>query len=95
MMTTNIEEIPSKQLELLNSLKGLRITSLVRCSCDSYDEFDEYGLYGIAEHDFFRFATGPVVIVFENGLEISFSSAEDISSVITWVQKKENGAAKC
>jgi len=82
-------DIPSNRSELLNSLKGLKILSLVRYS---WEQPDRAAIeYGIEAKEIFSLTAGCLIIGFDSGLFIGYSSQPSKNSVITWVEKNEDG----
>lgn len=86
-----IEETPSRQLALLQQLKGRTIRKLTRCCWDSFEDFDPDHLYHIEKENYFRFSAGSVVVELDNGVEVSFSPIEEMASIVVWLQKDAEG----
>ena len=91
-MTSHFQENPpSAHKILLSAIVGARIKNIIRCSWDPFSSFDEYKLYNIAKEKFFRFTTGSVVFVLDNGIEIAFSSQEGLNSIVLWCERDAIG----
>jgi hypothetical protein len=84
--------IPSKQEDLLQSFNGLVITKLSRFSWVSGSQAVED--YQIQYSQVFSLTAGPLIVHFDSGLVVGFSSNPSIGSVVLWVEKNEIGAVK-
>lgn len=86
-----IEKTPSACKEILQSLKGVSIGKLTRCSWENFSEFDPDKLYDISKEDFFRLTSGGIIIEFDNKLIIGIYSQENLNSLIIWGERNSKG----
>lgn len=80
------EGTPSERITILRDIKGRKILRLVRCSTLSTEKAKR--VYSISEADFFRFTSGPLVIIFEPYLAIGFASLPSKVSITLWIEKE-------
>ena len=82
-------DIPSNRSEILDSLKQLKILNLTRYSWERPDR--AVLEYGIEAKEVFSLTAGCLMMSFDSGLVIGYSSQPSINSVIIWVEKNEVG----
>jgi len=75
----------------MGTLIGSEIKDIIKCSFETYQEHKEYlnecDIDGFDDKEsFFKYGNGPFLIVFKD-VELSFSSAEDLNSLIVCYQK--------
>jgi len=92
MKNQSTELVPSESK--LKSLIGSQIKDIIRCSFETYEEHKEYlkecDIDGFDDREsFFKYAYGAILIVFED-VELSFVSAEDLNSLIVFLEKTDN-----
>jgi len=96
MKNQSTELVPSESK--LNTLIGSQIKDIIKCSFETYEEhkeyLDEFEIDGFDDKEsFFKFGDGPLLIVFED-VELSFVSAEDLNSLIVFLEKTDNDIAE-
>ncbi|MEH2063478.1 MAG: hypothetical protein V7K50_14655 [Nostoc sp.] len=82
-------DIPSNRSEVLDSLKGLKILNLTRYSWEPPDR--AVLEYGIEAKEVFSLTAGCLIMSFDSGLVIGYSSQPSKNSVTVWVEKNEAG----
>lgn len=80
---------PSKLTSLLSSLKGRKITNMIRFNTESIDDLINY--FEIDPKDFFSLSNGSILVYFEDGLVIGFSDDPSGNTLVLWVEKNEIG----
>lgn len=80
---------PSKLTILLSSLKGRKITNMIRFNTESIDDLINY--FEIDPKDFFSLSNGSILVYFEDGLVIGFSDDPSGNTLVLWVEKNEIG----
>jgi hypothetical protein len=83
------ENVPSKQIELLNQLKHYKISKLVRYSWLPPEEAAKE--WSIPLSSVFCLTAGPLLITLETNLVIGFSSLPREASITVWLEKTEKG----
>lgn len=78
----------------VDTLIGAQIKDIVKCSFETYEEYKEYleacSIVGFDDREsFFKYGDGVLLIVF-NEMEVSFTSAEDLNSIILRFEKIAN-----
>ena len=81
--------IPSKLVGLLSSLKGRKITNMVRFSTETIDSL--INDFDIEPKDFFSLSNGSVLVYFEDGLVIGIGDDPSANTLVLWVEKNEAG----
>lgn len=81
--------IPSKLVGLLSSLKGRKITNMVRFSTETIDSL--INDFDIEPKDFFSLSNGSVLVYFEDGLVIGIGDEPSGNTLVLWVEKNEAG----
>jgi hypothetical protein len=85
----DISDIPSNRSEVLDSLKGLKILNFTRYSWVPPDT--AVLEYGIEAKEVFSLTAGCLIMSFDSGLAIGYSSQPSLNSVVIWVEKNEAG----
>jgi len=75
----------------IKNIVGSEIKDIIKCSFETYEEFIEYlNTCGVNGHNdkksYFKYSYGTLLIIFKN-CELSFSSAEDLNSIILCYEK--------
>ncbi len=83
------EDIPSRLIDLVNSLKGRKLVRLIRYSWEPEKKAIEE--YGLAKEEVFSLTAGPLLMYFDDGLVVGSSSNPSRNSVVLWVEKNEAG----
>ena len=88
--------VPSVKEDGLKHLIGCKVIGLIKISYETFANHLEY--LDLTEQtgyrdrlSFFKYSYGSLLIIFDNGVEYSFSSAEDLNSVIMCCQKDNSG----
>lgn len=86
--------IPSEKR--IHQLVGTKMIDLIKYSYEDFLEYTDYleevGIAGYRDWlSFFKYGYGGLLIVFDNGVEYSFGSAEDINSIVMCGQRNAEG----
>jgi hypothetical protein len=89
-------DVLSTKSDSLKNLIDCKIINLAKASYETFADHLEYlDLTSQASYrdklSFFKYSYGSLLIVFDNGIEYSFASAEDLNSVIMCCQKGTDG----
>ncbi len=80
----------------VKNLINARIKDIIKCSFESYKEYESYLIEcDLREYNnmesYFKYSYGAILILLDN-CELSFSSAEDLNSLIARYEKNVDGA---
>jgi hypothetical protein len=99
-MTNSAEKIPSNNSELLKKILGSRVSKMTRYSWyqsqEAAKEIAEEiaegigNIYDNPESSVFRRTTGALVISFESGLDVGFSSIDSLASISVWEDEHDD-----
>ena len=89
MANLNVYEpdIISDKEGLIKSVINSKVNQLIRYGLEPKEDFSKE--YGLDEKMAFSLSEGSLVIEFDNGISLGFSSDEEICSVITWAERYE------
>ncbi len=88
--------VPSEKIDELEKIIGLQISGMIKVSYETYqDHLDYLNEVGLEKYDdltsFFKYSYGNILLIFNNGVEYSFGSAEDLNSIILCCEKDISG----
>ncbi len=83
------EDVPSKRLNILSTIKTCKISKLVRYSRHPPEE--SLKIYDIPQSSLFRLTAGPLLMTLESGLTLGFASLPEKVSITVWIEETESG----
>lgn len=86
------EDVPSKQIELLNRLKNNKVCRITRYSWLLASQAMEE--WSIPASLVFRLTSGPLLLTLESGLTVGFASLPEKTSVTVWLEKADENDQK-
>ena len=80
-------DIISDKEGLIKSVINSKVNQLIRYGLEPKEDFSKE--HGLDEKMAFSLSEGSLVIEFDNGISLGFSSDEEICSVIIWAERYE------